>query len=57
MHMPRLVLLRDHLEYSDTFALWVHIHDRGEYYARRGWEYMEPFHAWGKEHGLMQRKL
>jgi hypothetical protein len=24
MHMPRLVLLRDHLEYSDTFALWVH---------------------------------
>jgi len=37
--------------------LYLHTHDRGEYYAKRGWEYMEPFHAWGKNHWLMQRKL
>ncbi|WP_339842587.1 GNAT family N-acetyltransferase [uncultured Halopseudomonas sp.] len=37
--------------------LYLHTHDRGDYYAKRGWEYMERFHAWGKEHWLMQRKL
>lgn len=37
--------------------LYLHTHDRGEYYAKRGWEYMEPFHAWGKDHWLMHREL
>jgi N-acetylglutamate synthase-like GNAT family acetyltransferase len=37
--------------------LYLHTHDQGEYYAKRGCEYIEPFHAWGKEHWLMQRKL
>ncbi|MFT6431963.1 MAG: N-acetylglutamate synthase-like GNAT family acetyltransferase [Halopseudomonas sp.] len=37
--------------------LYLHTHDRGDYYAKRGWEYRELFHAWGKEHWLMERKL
>ena len=37
--------------------LHLHTHDRGDYYAKRGWEYVELFHAWGMEHWLMQRKL
>lgn len=37
--------------------LYLHTHDRDDYYAKRGWEYREPFHAWGKEHWLMQRTL
>lgn len=37
--------------------LYLHTHDRGDYYAKRGWEYRERFHAWGMEHWLMQRKL
>jgi N-acetylglutamate synthase-like GNAT family acetyltransferase len=37
--------------------LYLHTHDRRDYYAKRGWEYLESFHAWGKEHSLMQRLL
>ncbi|WP_394242814.1 GNAT family N-acetyltransferase [Halopseudomonas laoshanensis] len=37
--------------------LYLHTHDRADYYAKRGWEYREPFHAWGKEHWLMERTL
>ena len=37
--------------------LYLHTHDRADYYAKRGWEYRELFHAWGMGHWLMQRKL
>jgi N-acetylglutamate synthase-like GNAT family acetyltransferase len=37
--------------------LYLHTHDRRDYYAKRGWEYLESFQAWGKEHSLMQRRL
>lgn len=37
--------------------LYLHTHDQGDYYTRRGWDYIEPFHAWGKAHWLMQRTL
>lgn len=37
--------------------LYLHTHDQGDYYAKRGWDYREPFRAWGKDHWLMQRAL
>ena len=37
--------------------LYLHTHDRRDYYAKRGWEYVASFSAWGKEHSLMQRRL
>lgn len=37
--------------------LYLHTHDQRDYYAKRGWEYVETFRAWGKEHSLMQREL
>jgi N-acetylglutamate synthase-like GNAT family acetyltransferase len=37
--------------------LYLHTHDRHEYYAKRGWEYVERFQAWGKEHWLMRQVL
>jgi GNAT superfamily N-acetyltransferase len=37
--------------------LYLHTHDRADYYAKRGWEYLESFLAWGKEHALMQLRL
>lgn len=37
--------------------LYLHTQDRRDYYAKRGWEYLKSFRAWGKEHSLMQRRL
>jgi GNAT superfamily N-acetyltransferase len=37
--------------------LYLHTHDRHEYYAKRGWKYLERFYAWGKEHWLMLHVL
>ncbi len=37
--------------------LYLHTHDRHEYYAKRGWQVLESFQAWGKEHRLMGRDL
>ncbi len=38
-------------------TLYLHTHDQNAYYARRGWEPLEPFEAWGKQHWLMTRRL
>lgn len=40
-----------------TSTLYLHTHDRHEYYAKRGWQVLECFQAWGKEQWLMARKL
>ena len=37
--------------------LYLHTQDRRDYYSKRGWQYVESFRAWGKEHSLMQLKL
>jgi GNAT superfamily N-acetyltransferase len=37
--------------------LYLHTHDRADYYAKRGWQLLERFHAWGGEHSLMLRQL
>ncbi|MET0123987.1 MAG: GNAT family N-acetyltransferase [Pseudomonas caspiana] len=37
--------------------LYLHTHDRHEYYAKRGWQVLECFQAWDKEHWLMGRDL
>ncbi|MEJ5041576.1 GNAT family N-acetyltransferase [Pseudomonas sp. B21-036] len=37
--------------------LYLHTHDRAEYYHKRGWQYLEQFQAWGKSHWLMQYPL
>ncbi|WP_434141267.1 GNAT family N-acetyltransferase (plasmid) [Pseudomonas luteola] len=37
--------------------LYLHTHDRHGYYSKRGWEYVQTFDAWNKEHWLMQRNL
>jgi len=37
--------------------LYLHTHDRAEYYARRGWTLLEEFEAWGDRQYLMGRGL
>lgn len=37
--------------------LYLHTHDRAEYYARRGWALLEEFEAWGDRQFLMGRGL
>ena len=37
--------------------LYLHTHDRADYYAKRGWQMLERFQAWGGEHSLMVRQL
>jgi len=37
--------------------LYLHTHDRSDYYAKRGWQVQEYFQAWGKEQWLMLRDL
>ncbi|NER60390.1 GNAT family N-acetyltransferase [Pseudomonas sp. MAFF212428] len=37
--------------------LYLHTHDRADYYHKRGWQHLEPFQAWGKSHWLMQYPL
>jgi len=37
--------------------LYLHTHDRHDYYARRGWQVLECFQAWEKEQWLMTRTL
>ena len=38
-------------------TLYLHTHDQQTYYARRGWQVLERFEAWGKEHWVMSREL
>ncbi|ROQ53323.1 N-acetyltransferase [Pseudomonas putida] len=49
-------LARDDLPLGHTH-LYLHTHDRAEYYHKRGWQYLEQFQAWGKSHWLMQYPL
>lgn len=37
--------------------LYLHTHDRQDYYAARGWTPLESFQAWGSSHCLMARDL
>ncbi|MVW76709.1 GNAT family N-acetyltransferase [Pseudomonas xionganensis] len=37
--------------------LYLHTHDRADYYARRGWNLLEHFQAWGATQHLMLREL
>ncbi len=37
--------------------LYLHTHDRADYYAKRGWTLLEPFQAWGAQQHLMVREL
>ncbi|MFP6799339.1 MAG: GNAT family N-acetyltransferase [Pseudomonas sp.] len=37
--------------------LYLHTHDRADYYARRGWTLQECFQAWGNPQHLMCRQL
>lgn len=37
--------------------LYLHTHDRADYYARRGWTLLERFQAWGNTQHLMLRSL
>ncbi|KHL72363.1 acetyltransferase [Pseudomonas putida] len=40
-----------------TTRLYLHTHDRSDYYAKRGWHVQECFEAWGQEQWLMLRDL
>ena len=42
---------------NGTARLYLHTHDRSDYYAKRGWRVQERFAAWGKEQWLMAREL
>lgn len=42
---------------TGTTRLYLHTHDRSDYYAKRGWQVQESFQAWGKEQRLMLRYL
>ncbi|MGL4315296.1 MAG: GNAT family N-acetyltransferase [Pseudomonas sp.] len=37
--------------------LYLHTHDRADYYAKRGWTLLEQFQAWGAQQHLMVREL
>ena len=37
--------------------LYLHTHDQSAYYAKRGWQVLERFHAWDNEQWLMVRDL
>lgn len=40
-----------------TSRIYLHTHDRHEYYAKRGWQVLECFEAWDKAQWLMTRNL
>ena len=46
-----------HAKDSGIVTLYLHTHDRSEYYSKRGWKVLERFQAWGKEQWLMARNL
>ncbi|PWB32368.1 N-acetyltransferase [Pseudomonas sp. SDI] len=37
--------------------LYLHTAEKAAYYARRGWQPLQQFDAWGKRHSLMLREL
>ncbi|MGF7244026.1 N-acetylglutamate synthase-like GNAT family acetyltransferase [Pseudomonas oryzihabitans] len=42
---------------TGTARLYLHTHDRTDYYVKRGWQVQEAFQAWGEEQRLMLRYL
>ena len=46
-----------HAKEMGVTNLYLHTHDQSAYYARRGWETLERFEAWGEEQWLMMRRL
>lgn len=42
---------------NGTTRLYLHTHDRSDYYSKRGWQVQEFFQAWGKEQRLMLRDI
>lgn len=42
---------------TGTARLYLHTHDRTDYYVKRGWQVQESFQAWGEEQRLMLRYL
>ncbi|MDX9668333.1 GNAT family N-acetyltransferase [Pseudomonas sp. P5_152] len=38
-------------------TLYLHTHSQSNYYTKLGWEVLERFEVWGKEHCLMSRSL
>ncbi|SNS18244.1 GNAT family N-acetyltransferase [Pseudomonas segetis] len=47
----------NHARAMGNTSLYLHTHDKSDYYAKRGWSVLEPFEAWGKEQWLMSREL
>lgn len=46
-----------HARDSGITTLYLHTHDKSDYYAKRGWNVLERFEGWGKEQWLMSREL
>ncbi|ARU89441.1 GNAT family N-acetyltransferase [Pseudomonas sp. M30-35] len=46
-----------HARDSGITTLYLHTHDKSDYYAKRGWNVLERFNGWGKEQWLMSREL
>lgn len=46
-----------HAQEAGITRLYLHTHDRRDYYAKRGWQMLERFQAWGEEQWLMKRDL
>ncbi|MBU6956994.1 GNAT family N-acetyltransferase [Pseudomonas sp. CVAP len=47
----------DHARDIGFTTLYLHTHNRSNYYTKLGWEVLERFEAWGKEQYLMSRSL
>jgi N-acetylglutamate synthase-like GNAT family acetyltransferase len=46
-----------HARETGVATLYLHTQDQSGYYARRGWQTLGRFDAWGKEQWLMARRL
>lgn len=46
-----------HAQEVGITRLYLHTHDRQDYYAKRGWQMLESFQAWGEGQWLMSRDL
>ena len=47
----------DHARDAGFTTLYLHTHSQSSYYTKLGWEVLERFEVWGKEHCLMSRSL
>lgn len=46
-----------HAKERGITRLYLHTHDRQNYYLKRGWQTLECLQVWGEEQWLMQRNL